>query len=160
VRDSLRRSIEHSPAEGFERYPKGSIVLCNACQRPIFKLDTAISLGDKAGKMASAFKPLSLGDLNDLAEREDIDSGIRAMVATMTMIARAEHIAVLKEMKAGDPMMCPSCADCFVQVISVDKTEALDRSYTIELLTVPPRGVGRQSPVRGKRIGVNHEWIH
>ena len=160
MRDSLRRSLDHTPAAGFERYPKGSIVLCNACAKPIFKLDFALSFGDKAGKTASAFKPLAVADLDDLADRDDIDAGVRATVASMTPSDRTAHVACLREMKAGDPMMCPSCADCFVQVVSVEKTEALDRSYTIELLTIAPRGHGRQSPIRGKRIGATREWIH
>jgi hypothetical protein len=160
VRESLKRSIAHTPAAGFERYAKGSIVLCNACAHPVFKLDRGIALGDKTGQMASAFKPLTLADLESLAERVDIDAGLRATVRAMTLEQRVAHLALLREFKTGDPMLCPRCADCFVQVISVDKSEALDRSYTVELLTVPPQGAGTPSPIRGKRLGTYGEWLH
>jgi hypothetical protein len=160
MRDSLRKSVDHSPAKGFERYPKGSVVLCNACAKPVFKLDASVSLGDKAGQAARAFKPLAVADMLALAEREDIDRGVIALVRSMTLEQMQAHVATLREMKTGDPMMCPSCGDCFVQVLSVERNEAIDRSYTVELLTVPPFGAGRQSPVRGKRLGFYKDWIN
>lgn len=160
MRNSLKKSVEHSPAQGFERYQKGSIVLCNACSKPIFKLDAAISIGDKSGQLARAFKPFAVADLLTLASREDIDGGILALVRSMTLAQMHAHVALLKEMKTGDPMMCPSCGDCFVQVVSVDHDEVMDKSYTIELLTVPPEGRGKASPVRGKSIGFNKDWVN
>lgn len=159
MRDSLRKSLADTPAVGFERYAKGSIVLCNACALPIFKLDHGISLGDKAGKMASAFKPVTLADLETLATREDIDAGVRATVKGWSPSVRLAHVSALREMRTGDPMMCPSCADCFVQVLSVEKTEALDKSYTIELLTIAPEGQ-KTVAVRGKQLGYGKDWVH
>ena len=53
MRDSLRKSAADSPASGFDQYPKGSIVVCNACAKPIFKLDVSIQLGAGAGRMAA-----------------------------------------------------------------------------------------------------------
>ena len=160
MRHSLRQSVADTPATGFERYPKGSIVVCNACARPVFKLDRAIDLGDKAGQTASAFKPLTNEDLTELAGRSDVDAGLRATVSGWTPEVRKAFIESLREMRAGDPMMCPSCGDCFVQVLSTEKHEVLDRAYTIELLTVPPFGAGRPSPLRGKRIGATKDWLH
>lgn len=158
MRDSLRKSAADTPATGFERYAKGSIVVCNACAKPIFRLDRAIALGDRAGRMASAFKPLRLQDLDILAGREDIDAGVRAAVRAMTLEQRVAFVAGLREMRAGDPMQCPCCHDCFVQVLSVDTHEVLDKAYTIELLTIPP--AGKSVPIRGRRIGVNAGWVH
>jgi hypothetical protein len=158
MRDSLKRSLQHTPAGQFDRYPKGSVVLCNACSLPVFKLDVGISLGDRAGKLASAFKPLSLTDLAELGEREDIDSGVRATVLAMTSLARVDHISKLREMHAGDPMLCPVCHNCFAQVVAVDRHEVLDKSYTVELLTIPPKGQ-KATAVSGRRIGGKH-WIH
>lgn len=158
MRDSLRKSIGDSPVNGFERYAKGSIIICNACAAPIFKLDHAICLGDKAGKMASAFKPLNLLDLDTLALRDDIDSGVRAFVMAMTVTQRTEFLAKLREVRAGDPMTCPVCAECFVQVIAVDKNELLDLAYTLEMVTIPPSG--KTVPIRGRRIGATAEWVH
>lgn len=158
MRASAVKSAADSPVAGFERYPKGSIVLCNACSKPIAKLDGGIALGDKAGRMAQQFKPLSLSDLQTLAAREDIDAGIRALVRGWTVAESKAHVAALCEFRAGDPMLCPCCHDCFVQVLGVEKDEVLDKAYTIELLTIPPSGT--PPPVRGKRISATGDWVH
>lgn len=160
MRDSLKRSAEHTPASGFERYKKGSVVLCNACSKPIFKLDITISFGDKCGAMARAFKPLSVADMTALGEREDIDAGVRAFIRGLSSDAMKEHVSKLREVRTGEPMLCPACDDCFVQITSIEKNEALDRSYTVELVTIPPDGA--IVPVRGKQVGYGpgKEWIH
>jgi hypothetical protein len=161
MRDSLKKSLADSPARNFERYAKGSIVICNMCAAPIYKLETGIGLGQKGGRAASIFKPIGLADLADLADRPDIDAGIRARVASWSLEERRAHVALLTEPKAGDPMQCPACQGCFVQVLSVEKTETIDRAYVLELLTIPPFGAGRPSPVRGKRFdGVRGDWVH
>lgn len=159
MRASLKKSLAHTPATGFERYPSGSIVLCQSCALPIFRLARAIDLGDKCGGLASAFVPVLARDLDTLAAREDIDAGVRGVLSTWTTEQRVTHVAKLREMRSGDPMLCPVCHGIFVQVVSVDRTEAIDAAYTVELVTIPPAGV-RVPKIRGKRIGVNHEWIH
>lgn len=159
MRDSLKKSLADSPVRGFERFPKGSIVICNCCAGPIFKLDQGIALGDKAGRMASAFKPLTLADLETLAAREDIDAGIRATLRSWTPDQRKAHIAKLREVRTGDPMLCPACDKCFVQVLAEEKTEALDKAYTLELLTIPPVGVAPVA-LKGKQIGATKDWVH
>lgn len=159
MRDSLRKSAADSPVRNFERYPKGSTVLCNQCALPIFRLDAGIWLGDKAGRMAERFKPLTLPDVVALAARSDIDAGVRARLKAMGLDGQRRHVAALRDVRAGDPMQCPACGDCFVQVLSVDQSETLDKAYTIELLTIPPSGE-KPAPVRGKRLGANGDWIH
>lgn len=160
MRRSLEQSFAHTPVKGFEKYQKGSIILCNACALPIFKLDRSINAADKGGQSASAFVPLSLADLDVLAQREDIDAGVRATVRGMSVEMRIGLISKLRQMHSGDPMMCPVCQDCFVQVVAVDKQEVLDRAFTVELLAIPPEGAGRPAPVRGKRLGTNGEWLN
>lgn len=158
MRDSLKKSLADSPAANFERYPKGSIVLCNACALPIFKLDAGITLGDKAGRMANAFKPLSVADLDILADRRDIDAGVRGQVSHWSPAQRLAHVGRLREVRSGDPMTCPCCQSAFVQVLSVEAHEVLDKAYTIELLTIPPSG--QTTAVRGKQIGYYKDWVH
>lgn len=161
VRPSLQKSIADSPVKNFDRYPKGSIVLCNECAAPIFKLDAGLSLGRKAGSAAALFKPLSLADLNDLEMRPDIDAGIRATLLSWTPEQKRLHLSLLTEPKAGDPMICPVCQGCYVQVLSVEKTETIDKGYILELLTIPPYGTAQPAPVRGKRFaGDAGDWIH
>jgi hypothetical protein len=160
MRASLKQSLRDSPAgsgEGF-RSPKGSIVICNACAVPMAKLDYGIALADKAGKMASAFKPLTSADLDTLAHRQTVDAGVRAWVLNLTPESRAFYLSSLREFRAGDPMVCPVCQSCFAQVLSVEKDEVLDKAYVIELLTIPPDGT--VVPIRGKHIGTDREWIH
>lgn len=161
MRASLRQSLADTPAgagEGF-RYPKGSIVLCNACTAPVAVLERGIALGDKGGRMAAAFAPLRAADLDTLARREDIDAGIRAWAMRLNPEERHTFLSGLHEFRAGDPMVCPTCDRCFVQVLSVEKDEVLDRAYVVELLTIPPEGQ-KVVAIRGKQIGATSDWIH
>jgi len=108
--------------------------------------------------MVNAFKPLSVPDLLALSARENVDAGLRTMITGWTPDQLKEHADGLHEMRTGDPMMCPICDCCFVQVLSVDRHEVLDKAYTIELMTIPPDG--ECAPIRGKRLGSGKDWIH
>jgi len=161
MRNSLKKSLEDSRDRNFESYPKGSIVLCNACALPLFKLDGTVVFGRKAGGAASLFKPLSVADLLELAGRTDIDAGIRARVSAWTTDERRAHVDKLVEPKAGDLMACPFCFGSWAQVLTTEQTETHDRAYTLELLTIPPVGLGRPAPVRGKQFaGDRGDWLH
>jgi hypothetical protein len=149
VRKSLLKSVAESPVKGFERYAKHSIVLCNSCASPLFLLETGISLGDKCGQMADRFKPITIADLNVLAGRDDIDAGVKAMLAGWDQDQRKAHCDKLHEVHTGDPMVCPICTHVFVQVLAVERDEVVDRAYTVELVTIPPFGQ-QQYPLRGK----------
>lgn len=150
MRKSLIQSLKDSPAVNFAEYPKGSVVVCNACAVPIAKLDRIVDLGAKAGRAASAFKPLTEADLIALEDRTDIDAGVKALLKSWTPEQRAALLAALVEFRSGDPMLCPVCHDCFVQVLSVEKDEVMDRAYVIELLTIPPAG-HKATALRGKK---------
>lgn len=158
MRASLKQSLKDTPASGFERYPKGSIVLCNACTRPIYKLEAGIALGDKGGKSATCFKPLTTVDLIALAHRQDVDGGVQAAIRALQP-EQERRLTDAACPKAGDPMLCPVCQECFVQVLSVERSEVLDKAYVIELLTIPPEG-HKPVAVRGKQIGAHKAWIH
>jgi hypothetical protein len=154
MRESLRKSLDDQP--GFERYPKGSIVICHSCAKPIFKLDFGIDVGDKVGRCVSAFKPVSTADVESLIGREDIDAGVRAGLAALTPDERTAHLQALHEMRTGDPMVCPCCLGVFVQVLAVTPDEVLDRAYTVELVTIPPDGSTKAWAVRGRK----NLWVH
>jgi hypothetical protein len=159
MRHSLKQSLKDSPATGFERYPKGSTVLCNACGVPLYKLEHGIALGDKGGQSASCFKPLSANDLQALEDRDDVDAGIRARIKTLTADEREAILERTAEPRTGSPMVCSVCHGCFVQVLSLERTELIDRAYVIELLTMPPQGQ-RHVALKGKRLGATKDWIH
>jgi hypothetical protein len=141
------------------RYPKGSVVICTACAAPIAILEVGIALGDKAGRMASAFAPLSLADLQRLGGREDIDAGVRAWVRSLTVDQQKAHVEKLHRFKTGDLALCPICQHGFMQVLSVEKTETLERAYVLELVTIPPQGQ-KVVPIRGRAIGAGKGWLH
>lgn len=161
MRASLKQSLMDTAAgdQADFRYPKGSIVLCTACAAPIAILEQGIALGDKAGRMAQAFAPLRDADLETLGAREDIDAGVRAWVRSLTAETRKAHLDKLCRFKAGDPAICPCCHHGFMQVISVEKTETLDRAYVLELVTIPPQG-HKVLAIRGRQIGQGKGWIH
>ena len=161
MRESLKKSLDDNP-NALERYPRGSVVLCNACARPIFKLDRSICVGDKVGQSASAYKPLDAVDLAALQERIDVDAGVRSTLRAQTPAERAAHLAGLEgqELRTGEPMMCPLCKASFVQVLAVTKHEVLDKAYTVELLIIPPPGWGEAPAVRGLRLGYGRDWVH
>jgi hypothetical protein len=162
MRDSLKKSLTDTPAQGFERYPKGSVIICNACAGPIYKLDRALDLGQGLGRSVGAFKPLTLQDLATLEGREDIDAGVRSFVRGLDLDARKTFVGHLREPRAGEPVLCPVCHDCFVQVLSTEKHELMDLAYTVELLSISPVGQGRPAPIRGRQIGAGpgKEWLH
>ena len=159
MKDSLKQAIADSPDKQFERYPAGSIVLCNACALPIFKLDFAITLGMKGGQASNAFKPIKLADLLELEQRPDIDAGVRAALKAWSPEKKKAHLELLFEPRRGEAMICPICGGCYPQVLTTEVNETNDRAYTLELLTIPPVGYGRPTPVRGIRFD-RGGWIH
>lgn len=160
MRKSLVHSLADSPAQDSAfRYPKGSVVICNACGAPVAVLDQGIGVGDKGGRMASAFKPLRASDLDTLERRHDIDAGVRAWVKGLDPQSRQTYLHGLREFRTGDPMACPSCGGCFVQVLAVEQHEVLDKAYVIELVTIPPEGQ-RGTAIRGRPIGATSGWLH
>lgn len=162
MRESLKKSLAHSPVKNFEQYAKNSIVLCNACGLPIFRLDVAIVLGDGMGKMARAFKPLTVTELQAFGDRIDIEPGVVAKVKSMSLEQRVQHVQKLREVRPGDPALCPVCEQCFVQVVAVEKNEALDKAYTVELLTAQPEGGGKNVRLSGRKVGGKHsgDWLN
>jgi len=161
VKASLKQSLLDSAAGDSAdfRYPKGSIVLCTACAAPIAILEQGIGLGDKAGRMAQAFAPLRSQDLDTLAAREDIDAGVRAWVRSLTPDQRKTHLEKLHPFKSGDPAICPCCHRGFMQVVSVEKHETMERAYVLQLVTIPPEGQ-KVMPIRGRQIGQGKGWLH
>lgn len=161
MRASLKQSLKDTIAGDQQdfRYPKGSVVLCTSCALPIAILERGIALGDKAGRMASAFAPLRLADLQRLGGRDDIDAGVRAWVRSLTVPQQKAHVDKLHRFKTGDPAICPCCHRGFMQVLSVERRETLDRAYVLELVTIPPQGQ-KVVKIRGRQIGANKQWLH
>lgn len=139
-RASVRASIAASPAGNHERYPAGSIVVCVSCAAPIYRLERGIGIGERAGRSADAYKPVRLIDLQQLLAREDVEPGIRAVLAGKTALELKAHCERIPDLRAGDPLACPACGRAFVAARSTEASETRDRGYVIELLTIPPLG--------------------
>lgn len=144
TRRTVQDSIAASPAGNHEVYPKGSIVICVSCAAPIYRLERGIYVGEKAGRSAEAYRPVRVQDLLELRGREDLDAGLKTIIASMSTAQMKRHCDRIRTLVAGDPLVCPSCTRSFVAVRSsanpAEAGETLDRAYVIELLTVPPVG--------------------
>lgn len=124
-------------------YPKGSICLCPDCWRPVFALERGISLGDKGGRAASAFRPLTQADLAGLTERGELNSQWRSLVKAWIASGDAKRVLVAERPKSGDPAICPNCGGTWVKVTERENGSALDRAYELELVHIPPAGSGQ-----------------
>ncbi len=78
MRAALVASLANDPS--FDGYPKGSIVVCGDCWRPVYALERGLAPGDKAGRSASAFRPLTVSDIVQLSDRPDLDSGWQGLL--------------------------------------------------------------------------------
>ena len=95
----------------------------------------------------------------DLYRPDGPPAGLIVWVRSLSPDARKAYLGKLREFVTGDPMLCPLCHGCFVQVLAVERDAVLDKAYVIELVTVPPSGQ-RGVAVRGKQIGATRDWIH
>lgn len=139
MRASLARSLALRGGNPHDiLYPKGSIILCTACARPLYRLERGIGIGDKVGHSVTAFAPVRVSDLQTLLERRDVDPGVRALLTAE--VSLAGYVDRIAAPRTGQPALCPFCAQCFVQGRAVDAAEVHDRAFTWELVIIPPRG--------------------
>lgn len=139
MRQALRDSLGRR-GHGAARYPRGSIVVCVSCGKPIYKLDRGIGAGERAGRSVQAFRPVSMADVRAIGRRRDavVDPGIVAAFRAWTPAEVAAHVAALREPRAGDPMVCPVCGDVFARARASEVSDTCDRAYVIELVVLPP----------------------
>lgn len=136
MRASLRESLASRGAVDVH-YPKGSIVLCGACLKPLYRLVRSIFSGDKVSRSVSAYQPVSLMDLSDLEQRSDVPSHA-ALVRSWSADSRRAHVQAIPDVKTGDAAACPFCERSWVRVRAVEAEEVVDRAYVWELVTIPP----------------------
>ncbi len=136
MRDALRASLSTDP--GFEGYPKGAVIVCGDCWRPIYKLERGVAPGDKCGRAASAFAPMRQADFRDLDTRVDLDAGWRGLLAVYALSPESQAVTGARRPRAGDEAVCPACGGQFLKVRTVTKSETLDHAYVWEMLWVPP----------------------
>lgn len=117
-------------------YPRGSVVICQGCLKPLYVLIRGIGVGERAGRSVSAYRPVNEGDLQRLVD--SVEPGVSALVKTWTAEERRQHCQSIPELRSGSPALCPCCQHSFVRVRAVDAAEVLDRGYTFELVTIHP----------------------
>jgi predicted RNA-binding Zn-ribbon protein involved in translation (DUF1610 family) len=135
MRQALVESIGTSTQD---RYPRGSVVVCVSCGRPIYALERGLALGETMGRARSAFVPVSPDALLDLCARFDIDPGVRAHIRDIADLR--EYCETIPRPVAGSQADCPKCGRVFVQARSAERSDTTDRAYVWELTTIAPRG--------------------
>lgn len=128
---------------GVESYPAGSVVLCQGCLKPLYRLERGIGVNETAGRSVDAYRPIQPRDIHALME--SLDPGVAASLRGWSPESAKAHCDAIPELRAGAPALCPCCGQSFVRVRAVEAGEVLDRAYVMELVTIPP---GRQ--IRGR----------
>jgi hypothetical protein len=128
-------------------YPKGSIVVCRECGKPIYRLQASIYWGEPVGKSAWKYVPVTVSEIMDLAARMDLDAGVRAAMKITSAEEWAAHCETIPTVKPGDFMDCPSCRKSFSVAATRPGDDAMasfsDRGYQVQLSVIPPFGKSR-----------------
>lgn len=126
-------------------YAKDSIVVCQACGVPLYRLTGSIYAGDKVGDSLAKYAPVTVADLQALTQRFDLEPGQRAAVKAMSLDAQRQHcqrIAVPEKDTIG--ANCPACQKPFAYEYIADDTGGAsmfgDRAGHICLAVIPPFG--------------------
>lgn len=150
----MRAALELARAKnpGPERHPKGSIVLCASCWKPLYKLEHGISFGDRL--RADTYRPLTEGDYVALADRAAKDHALNAGIAgvwrSWTDEQRRAMAHRVTTPRAGEQPVCPFCAKAWMFHWAQEEAEVNDRAYVCDLLTIPP-----DAPVPDRAV---REW--
>jgi len=142
------RTLRLTPEPASEvLYPKGSIVVCRECGKPLYKLQASIYYGEPVGKSAWKYAPVSVADIIDLSVRMDLDAGVRAAMNVTSLAEWGAHCERIPTVKAGDFMDCPACRKSFSHAATRPNEDGMssfnDRGYQIQLAVIPPFGKAR-----------------
>lgn len=146
----MTRALHLTPTPAADvAYPQGSIVLCRQCNRPIYRLQRSIYIGEPVGKSAWKYAPVSVRDIEGLMARGDLEPGQRAFLRAVPLADWQTHCSAIPTLKAGDFMDCPSCRQQFSYGVAPDSDDGAsmfaDRGYRVVLAIIPPPGQGRRA---------------
>ena len=153
MRAGLKASLAMSPH--FEGYPAGSIVVCSDCWKPVYVLERGIGPGDKGGRAASAFRPLTRADCAALLTRSDLDPAWQGLFRTWCESPAVRTLLDAPRPRAGSEATCPLCAGPFLKSRAVERSETVDRGYVLEMVTIPPEARGLH-----RWLGRATRWVH
>lgn len=154
MRPALAEAIAaHGHEEG---YPKGSVVLCVECWKPLYVLEHGIGIGQRASRSVGCYRPMTAADFKALAERatrdHSLNPGLAGLWRSWTPEQRQAMADRIRPPKTGEDAQCPFCGRGWVFVRATEASEAIDKAYVWELLTIPP-----ERPVP---VGVLRAWSH
>jgi hypothetical protein len=149
MRQALTEALETSPVQSSDvAYPSGSIVVCYACGKPLYRLQANIYVGEKPSRSAWKYAPISVEDLRTLIARTDIDAGLRASIKFLSADDQRTHCDSIPILKAGSFLDCASCKQPFVfgRTSSTEDgaKEFTDRAFVLQFATIPPVGKARR----------------
>jgi hypothetical protein len=149
MRQGLDDALRLSPVPSADvAYPAGSIVVCYACGKPLYKLQAAIYVGEKPSRSAWKYAPIAIEDLRALMERTDLDAGLRAAIKFLSVDDQRTHCEKIQPLKAGDFLDCAACKQPFVfgrtSTNEDGAKEFTDRAFVLQLATIPPVGKARR----------------
>ena len=153
MRAGLTASLAMTPS--FEGYPAGSIVVCSDCWKPVYVLERGLSPGDKGGRAASAFRPLTRTDCRALLGRADLDPAWQGLFKAWCETPAFTALLEAPRPRAGSEATCPLCAGPFLKSRAVERSETVDRGYVLEMVTIPPVPKGRH-----RWLGTQTRWVH
>jgi len=129
-------------------YAKNSIVICQHCMKPLYRLTRTIYVSEKANRTVDAYAPITMADIESLIASRGRAAGVAASLREWDQTKRAAHCASIPELRAGSPALCPACKHSFVRVRAPEAGEAADHAYTWELFTVPPGQIATDQAIR------------
>lgn len=135
MRQALIDSIGHSTQDG---YPKGSIIVCVSCGKPIYRLERGIGIGEGLGRARDAFVPVTPADIDYIVSRSDLDPGVRAHVREIQDVR--QYCDAIARPTAGTPATCPKCDQVFIQTRTGEQSDTIDRGFVWEPTYIPPVG--------------------
>jgi hypothetical protein len=155
MRQALDDALRLSPVPTVDvAYPSGSIVVCYSCGIPLYRLTRNIYVGQSAANPSETYAPISLELLRQIAERRDIDAGIRGAINAMSVDDQRLHCDTVPwPLVNGVKTTCNKCHGSWTfQRTSADADGAkqlLDSVGVIQLATIPPVGKARRLTVAG-----------
>ena len=146
MRAGLADAIQAAGHE--EGYAKGSIVICQHCFKPLYRLSRGIAVGEKANRTVDAYHPVDEKDIDRLSRSSGRAAGVAAALKAWTPEQRRAHCESIPMIKSGSPAMCPACGHSYVRVRAPERAEFVDQAYTWELFTLPPDALAPDVVVR------------
>ena len=138
-------------------YDAGSIVVCRACGKPLYRLVGNLYHGEAMARSAWKYQPVRMADLEALIDRADLDPGVRAGVKAMSLEDRRLHCDRVQPIKPGDFADCAACGAPWLYAETRGQGDGpssfADKGYRIQLSVIPP--VGRARPTGG----ITESWM-